>query len=62
MEVFELHSSQVNCLPEEQYLGYFLGGLQLEIKHHEPSSCTQIRTRILVMQYQFRKKCNCVGS
>ena len=29
---FEFLSSQVNCLPEEQYLGYFVGGLKPEIR------------------------------
>jgi len=29
---FEFLSSQVNRLPEEQYLGYFVGGLKPEIR------------------------------
>ncbi|WVZ12247.1 hypothetical protein V8G54_016777, partial [Vigna mungo] len=29
---FEYISSQVSRLPEEQYLGYFIGGLRLEIR------------------------------
>jgi len=47
MESFELCTSQVNCLPEEKYLGYFLGSLLLEIKHHLQSFVP--RTRILAM-------------
>lgn len=30
---FELYSSQCGKLPESQYLGYFIGGLRLEIKN-----------------------------
>ncbi|RDX84864.1 hypothetical protein CR513_34024, partial [Mucuna pruriens] len=42
---FELLSSQVNTLPEDQYLGYFTGGLQSNIKCRihtfNPKSCLQ---------------------
>lgn len=32
MEAFELLSSQVGRLPEEQYLGYFMSGLKPQIR------------------------------
>ena len=32
IEAFELVSSQVQLLPKDKHLGYFLGGLQSEIK------------------------------
>lgn len=36
---FEYVSSQVNRLPEEQYLGYFLGGLKPEnLQSHDTAS------------------------
>lgn len=47
MESFELYSSQVNCLPEEKYLSYFLGSLLLEVKHHLQNFVP--RTKILAM-------------
>lgn len=32
VEAFELFSSQVGRLPEEQYLGYFMSGLKAQIR------------------------------
>jgi hypothetical protein len=46
VEAFELLSSQVGRLPEEQYLGYFMSGLKAPIRRRvrtlNPSNCMQM--------------------
>lgn len=48
VEAFELLLSQVGCLPEDQYLGYFMSGLKQQIRRRVRTM--NLQNRIQMMQ------------
>lgn len=49
VEAFELLSSQVGRLPEEQYLGYFMSGLKAQIRRRVRTLNPQNRMQMMRM-------------
>lgn len=49
VEAFELLSSQVGRLPEEQYLGYFMSGLKVQIRRRVRTLNPQNRMQMMRM-------------
>lgn len=50
VEAFELLSSQVGRLPEEQYLGYFMSGLKAQIRRRVRTLNPQNRMQMMRME------------